>query len=510
MKFRLYYLILLLLFSIGSIEAVTPNKIKTLYTSLEPNSLSQHLAFYALYPASPEGKLALQQIQRLLSPSYSTKTCLSLLPSTIQTLLELVHKLPNQATLCLSLTQLQEMEKLAEWLPHRQLKGHWVESETEVLALATEEIDLARGLLLSQLANDSQKMALIRSYEAQLDLMALQILTKIKLDSSAEQKIEAINCFIFDELHYRFPPHSLYAKEIALYTFLPSVLDSRKGVCLGVSILYLSLAQRLNLSLDIVTPPGHIFIRYQDRQQVINVETTARGIHLDSEEYLSIETHQLPIRSLKEVIGLAHFNEASVYWQKENYEQALQAYQHALPYLPHDKLLQELMAYNYLFIGQSEEARPLLEAVKDHIPAYAIYKQTVAEDFLKGAVDSQGIKPLFMHVDETRESILKKRLALEQVVEKFPLFRAGIFSLAVTWLQLHRLGEALSLLKKYHQLDSQDPTVEYYLAALYKERLDYTLAWQHLLQAEKIVATCQYRPKALRELRKSLCRLTPE
>ena len=74
---------------------------------------------------------------------------------------------------------------------------------------------------------------------------------------------------------FRFPPHSLYAKDIDVYTFLPSVLDSRRGVCLGVSILYLCLAQRLDLPLEAMTPPGHIYVRYGED---LNIETTARGI----------------------------------------------------------------------------------------------------------------------------------------------------------------------------------------------------------------------------------------
>ena len=56
-------------------------------------------------------------------------------------------------------------------------------------------------------------------------LMALQILAKLPSKPTPSQKIRAINDFIFYDMGFRFPPHSVYAKDIDLYTFLPSVID---------------------------------------------------------------------------------------------------------------------------------------------------------------------------------------------------------------------------------------------------------------------------------------------
>lgn len=287
-------------------------------------------------------------------------------------------------------------------------------------------------------------------------------------------------------------------------------MDSRRGVCLGVSILYICLAQRLAFPLEMVTPPGHIYVRYHAVNKTINIETTARGIHLDSEEYLGIDTRSLQLRNIKEVIGLAHFNEASVYWQQQKYEKALSAYQRALPYLTHDMLLKELMGYNYIVLGNKEEGEKLLKDVQHYIPEYAVSGETVASDYLNGKMDGEGIKILFMHVDETRKSILEKKEALEKTLEKYPEFREGQLSLAIAWLQLHREGEALDVLKDLHSQDSTNPEVEYYLAALYGQRLDYNKAWEHLRQAEAIANQRNHTPKALKELRRELKAQSPE
>lgn len=488
-------------------------KIKALYNSLEPQSISQHLAFYELYPDTQEGKKALQIVWQLLSGTSISQTPLSAIPalaSAIDSIVGLINKHVHQQTTELSENDLNAIEQLSARLPNRKLKGRYCINEAQVLALEPEDVDLARGLLLSQLGPDSNNMNTIRSYEAMIDLMALQILARLPSSATPEEKIRAINNFIFEEMRFRFPPHSLYAKDIDLYTFLPSVLDSHKGVCLGVSILYLCLAQRLDLPLETITPPGHIYVRYKNGDKEINIETTARGIHVGSEDYLGIETRSLQQRNRKEVIGLAHFNQASVHWQQEEYQKAIDAYEKALPYLPKYEFLKELLAYNYLFVGRREEGEPLLKEVQDFLPESSVSKQTMAEDYLKGNVDIGGLQAIFMKVDETRESILKKRDAIQKTIEKYPKFRAGLLSLAVTYLQLHRLGDALPFLERYHELDPGDPSVEYYLSEIYAERFDYNRAWAHYHAAEALCRARQHAPKALKTLRQELFLRCPE
>lgn len=488
-------------------------KLKALYNSLDPTSVSQHLAFYELYSHRELGQIALKDAWQLLAGKQTDPLHLlfqddiSLSASTIQALVSLVNKPLDHEISLLDEEAKNALIKLSSKLHHYSLKGHHVWSEEEVLKLPLHEIDLARGLFLSQFGSDRSR---IQSYEALIDLMALQILARLPYSASPEEKITAINTFIFDEMGFRFPPHSLYAKDIDLYTFLPSVLDSHRGVCLGVSILYLCIAQRLALPLEMITPPGHIYVRYYAGEKVINIETTARGIHLDCEEYLSVNTRSLQKRNIREVIGMAHFNQASVYWQNKTYQKALEAYQKAEPYMKDDPLLKELMGYALLLTGNHEKGENLIKEIKDFIPDYAIVKNTMAEDYLLEEVDAKGISVIFTKVDDDRQSILTKKQALEETLERYPRFRSGILNLAVTWLQLHRAGEALDVLKRLQALDKTDPEVHYYLSVLYAQRQDYPHAWHHLQQAEAILKAHQYYPKILKELRQELLKCCPE
>lgn len=514
-KIILIFLLSIISSSLYSFDNYSSGKTKTLYNSLDPKSISQHIAFYELYPLSSEGQKALQHVWILLTgnqnPSEAYKNLSDpSLSSAINALVSLVNKQSTETLTPLQDHELDLIEDISRKLPNRQLKGHYAQSEAEVLKFSTDDIDLSRGLLLSQFGNTADSMKQIRTYEALLDIMAMQILSRLPPNASAPVKIRIMNDFIFGEMGFRFPPHSAYAKDIDIYTFLPSVLDCRRGVCLGVSILYICLAQRLNLPLEMVTPPGHIYVRYREGDKVINIETTARGVHIDSEEYLSISTRSLQERTVKEVIGLAYFNQASTFLTNEKFGDALSCYEKGKPYLPNDKQLIELMAFQYLFTGKSEEGIKLLKLVEDYIPDHSVTGDSMAADFLCGEADIDSIKAIFRHVDETRESILEKRNALQQVLIKYPRFRAGIFNLAVTWLQLHRCREALKILEQYHQLEPNDPSAEYYLTMLYLERFDFNNAWKHLRNTEKIVNQRNHYPKALKDLRRELASISPE
>lgn len=497
----------------GCLDAEPPKRIRAIYSSLDPLSVSQHLALYQLYPDSPEGKNALQKAWKLLNTGTiesQVPTSLTLPVHGIQTIVGIVNKQPFEEPLQLSDTDLVFVERMSSRLSNRQLKGYRATSETEVLALPPHEIDLARGLFLSQLGDNADSLLTLRNYEAMLDLMALQIQARLDPYATPEDKVHELNRFIFEEMNFRFPPHSVYAADIDLYTFLPSVLDTRRGVCLGVSVMYLCLAQRLDLNLEIVTPPGHIYVRYREGGKEINIETTARGIHIDSEEYLSIDTRKLQQRDLKETVGLTHINLASVYLQQGDYPKAVETYKQAEKYLPNDRLLKELLGYSLFLSGNEKNGRLYLEQVRDYLPDEAVSQNNMVADLLDGKVDTKGLKSIYMGVDETSESLLAKKKALQDALQTHPQFRAGWLQLATTLLQMHRYGEALECLKRYHEIHPNNVTAEYFLAIVNAERLDFNEAWKHLYSAEELLAQRNHQPKAMAAFRKQLSIKSPE
>ena len=163
-------------------EQTSSAKLRALYNSLDPSSLAQHLALYELYPQSSEGQQALQDTYRLLTGNQSGITTPITLPtsltSSIHSIVGLVNKNPNTPAPDLNDTELAIIDKLASRLYNRQLTGYQAPSEEFILKLLPHQIDLGRAILLTQLGNEPDAIRKIKSYEATIDLMALQILTK--------------------------------------------------------------------------------------------------------------------------------------------------------------------------------------------------------------------------------------------------------------------------------------------------------------------------------------------
>ena len=205
-----------------SIKAWIPNLCRNFW--LFTNSIPQHL----------EGLEALQRAYKLLSPTEELP-CekLQLPPSQILPMIALVNRKTDETLTPMKKEELESLQKIASSLPNRKLKTYGKWKEKDFLDAESEEVDLARGLFLALWGEGKENEQKILSYEALLDLMALQIKAKLPPLATSIEKIHAINRFIFFELGFRFPPHSIYAKNIDTYTFLPSVMDNRKGVCLG-------------------------------------------------------------------------------------------------------------------------------------------------------------------------------------------------------------------------------------------------------------------------------------
>ncbi|MCE5295051.1 MAG: hypothetical protein LLF94_10640 [Chlamydiales bacterium] len=461
---------------------------KVLYESLDPTSISEHLAYYELY----QDPQALEHAWKLLS-SKTTKNVPLSFPQNIDAFIALINPGDSNKEFNLTNEALATIEEIGASLYNRKLKGHKATTLKEIVALHSDDIDLARALLLSQLDDPTH----LRRYEAMLDLMALQVLARVGHDAAPIDKVRALNNLIFYELGFRFPPHSTYSREIDHFTFLPHVLESRRGVCLGVSALYICLAERIGLPFEIITPPGHIFMKCGD----MNIETTLRGVHIHDDEFLGINLIALPKRTKKEVIGMAFFNQASIYLSKGDFEKSAKCYEKALPFEPNDKMLHTLYAYSLFLTDKDSLARTHLQKAIGKQEDFLISQNTLAEDIYYNRVDKTSLKPFFMYVDESRTSIEQKKEALEQSIKKCPTFRSGIFMLAICCLQLQKPQEAIHWLEEYQKQEPNDITVEYYLAELYYSRFDASRAWAAYKRAEKLALNKGKLPKALTHLK---------
>lgn len=140
----------------------------------------------------------------------------------------------------------------------------------QLLDLPDEEIDFATAVLLisKELVESIYKTNVdIAPYREQIDRMADALAPRLATEKLPVNIIEIINSYIYKELGYKYDhklgPASLYLN----YT-----LDQKKAVCLTFSLLYLCLAERLNLPLYGVIVPGHMFVRFDDGNIKFNID----------------------------------------------------------------------------------------------------------------------------------------------------------------------------------------------------------------------------------------------
>jgi regulator of sirC expression with transglutaminase-like and TPR domain len=476
----------LTIFSQACFASISP---AYLYNTLEETSLQKHIAFYLLYKETPEGEKALRHIQKLLH---------------IDDIEKLIPLLEVENHFAAFLNTISSS-------PHTTAQ-HYDEGTLVLI----ESLSQKKGVTTSQrlmkaILDDTPENALrCREYEASLDIMTLHIRAKLPQHPKPYEYITALNEFIYSDMGFHFPPTTLYSASIDAYSFLPSVLDRRQGVCLGLSAMYVCLAERLGLTLEAVTLPGHIFIRYRDDDTTINIETTARGIHIPTERYLSLTTKKVRQHHPHELTSLTLFNMGTTSFQQKKYAEAVAYYRKALKHLPADTLTLQYLAYALIGVGEEKEALKILSSIKDSISPYGITTMTSPEDFLEGKASFECITTAHMQVDETQESLQNKKKALEDILEKHPRFREGIFQLAVTFLQLQQPREGYEALKRYHAIDETNPTVEYYLAALSSERYAYKEAWSYLENVERILKKHEHSSELLKRLHYELSLASPK
>lgn len=121
-----------------------------------------------------------------------------------------------------------------------------------------DQFDLAEVSLL--LAQDAYPNLDVSAAQASIEHMVSVVKERLPEDAFAEQRIQALNHYLFDELGFvgnsddYFDPRNSY---------LNDVLERRTGIPITLSILYIELARRLALTAHGISFPGHFMVSIQ-------------------------------------------------------------------------------------------------------------------------------------------------------------------------------------------------------------------------------------------------------
>ena len=212
----------------------------------------------------------------------------------------------------------------------------------ELLSEPDEAIDLNRDILrVTQQAewDLSGERLDIDAMERRLAAMARDLTALLAGQTDPGDIIPIINQYLFGEQQFRVDRSRLFeSSQDAL--LLNRVLKNKQGQCLSLSLIYLCLAERLDLPLYGVMVPGHFFVRYADGQEQRNIEATDQGRAYDDASYQGMylrgiaDPGELKALTKKETIAIYLSNLANQYKLSGDHNTAMAVFQRVIELMP--------------------------------------------------------------------------------------------------------------------------------------------------------------------------------
>jgi tetratricopeptide (TPR) repeat protein len=349
-------------------------------------------------------------------------------------------------------------------------QGLYVNSVEKALHLSEEDIDLATAVLLvSKRWDPSLNLGSYRDRIDEISLTVLDRLNGVNPLLNSRKTIKIINELLFDELGYSPVANADNPQDL----FLHSVLDSKKGYCLSLSILYLSIGERLGLPVYGVVVPGHFFVRYSDKGKSFNIETTQKGASPPDEHY--IKEFKIPrgkeqavyLQNLgkKETIGCFFNNLGNVYFELDNIENAYYYQQKAVDINP-------LLAEARTNLGNIFLKKNMVDSAIQQYQAALKINSTDAKihhNLANAYRAAAGLAPTGSKSDLLDNAIEQYNIALGFDPNFIEIYKG----LAQTYYSKGLTDKAISILKRAADVNSRDTDIYITLAGIYQDKQNY-------------------------------------
>jgi len=148
-----------------------------------------------------------------------------------------------------------------------------IDSFSELLAREDAKIELARACL--QIAEDAYPGLDVDGYVGELERFAKRLRARLGINAAAEDRIIALNEFLFDDLGFSGNADDYYDPR---NSYLNEVIDRRKGIPITLSVLYMEIGRRIELPLEGVSFPGHFLVRLPMRGGTLVLDPFSGGV----------------------------------------------------------------------------------------------------------------------------------------------------------------------------------------------------------------------------------------
>lgn len=167
--------------------------------------------------------------------------------------------------------------------------GAELEPFARLIAGEDARIDLARACLL--IAQDAYPKLDVERYMDEIERMASRLRARLPQNCGAEERVVALNQFLYDDLGYWGNTEDYYDPR---NSYLNEVIERKTGIPITMSILYMELGRRIGLPLEGVSFPGHFLVRLPLRGGMLVLDPFAGGAPQSEDELRSRVKRVIP------------------------------------------------------------------------------------------------------------------------------------------------------------------------------------------------------------------------
>ena len=149
----------------------------------------------------------------------------------------------------------------------------------ELLADDKDRYSLAEACLL--IAKDACQSLDVNRYLAEIERMAARLRGRLPPRAGAEEKVIALNQFLFEDLGFSGNAEDYYD---ARNSYLNEVIERRRGIPISLSILYIEVGRKIGLPLEGISFPGHFLVRLGLRGSTLVLDPFSGGAPLSEDD----------------------------------------------------------------------------------------------------------------------------------------------------------------------------------------------------------------------------------
>jgi regulator of sirC expression with transglutaminase-like and TPR domain len=142
----------------------------------------------------------------------------------------------------------------------------------QLIADPADRYSLAEACLL--IASDAYEDLDVAHYLAEIERMAARLRGRLAQQSDAEEKVIALNQFLFDDLGFSGNAKDYYDPR---NSYLNEVIDRKRGIPISLSILYMEVGRKIGLPLEGISFPGHFLVRLKLRGSTLVLDPFSGG-----------------------------------------------------------------------------------------------------------------------------------------------------------------------------------------------------------------------------------------